>query len=123
VKQYVRFQQRRGTKAQIDAWQADSIAKLQAGELVFASDTKKVYVSDGTNLYPVSVFTGSGTLTAGTTTTITDVNATSSSVIVIQPTSTAIVALGVYVSAKNNGNFVLTHLAAAGGESFDYVIV
>lgn len=67
--------------------------------------------------------TGSGTLTAGTTTTVTIAGAKASSIILIQSTSAAITTLGVYVSAKNSGNFVLTHLLAVGGEAFDYVII
>lgn len=66
---------------------------------------------------------GSGTLTAGTTTTITDAIAKTTSVILIQSTSAAITLLGVYVSTKNNGSFVITHGAAAGTETFDYIII
>lgn len=87
---------------------------------------------DGTNLHFTAVGTlrenihfgskGSGTLTAGTTTTITDANAKTTSTIVLQATSAAYIALSPYISAKNNGTFVITTLAAAGTETFDYLI-
>jgi hypothetical protein len=66
---------------------------------------------------------GSATLTTGTTTTVTTSDAKTTSVIIIQSTSAAITLLGVYVSTKNNGSFVLTHSAAAGTETFDYLII
>jgi hypothetical protein len=88
---------------------------------------------DSTSLYYTAVGTlrenihfgskGSRTLTAGTTSTITDAIAKTTSIIIIQPTSAAITLLGVYVSTKNNGSFVLTHGVAAGTESFDWVII
>jgi hypothetical protein len=88
---------------------------------------------DATSLYYTAVGTlreniffgakGSGTLTAGTTSTITNANAKTTSIIIIQPTSAAITLLGVYVSTKNNGTFVLTHGIAAGTETFDYIII
>jgi hypothetical protein len=88
---------------------------------------------DSTSLYYTAVGTlrenihfgskGSGTLTAGTTSTITAAIAKTTSIIIIQPTSAAITLLGVYVSTKNNGSFVLTHGVAAGTESFDWVII
>jgi hypothetical protein len=53
MKQYARFQLRRGTKAQINTWQADSLAKIRSGELAYATDTKHLFFSDGTNIYPV----------------------------------------------------------------------
>lgn len=67
--------------------------------------------------------TGSGTLTAGTTTTVTITGATATSIILIEPTSAAFTALGAYISAKNSGSFVITHGISAGTEIFDYIIV
>ncbi len=88
---------------------------------------------DGTNLHFTAVGTlreniffgarSNGTLTSGTTSTITNANAKTTSTIIIQPTSAAITLLGVYVSTKNNGTFVLTHGVASGAESFDYLII
>lgn len=88
---------------------------------------------DGTNLHFTPTGTlrenihfgskGSATLTTGTTTTITTAGAKATSVILIQPTSAAITLLGVYISAKNAGSFVLTHTVAAGTEGFDWVII
>jgi len=66
---------------------------------------------------------GSGTLTAGVTTTVTNANVTTTSVIMIEPTSVAFIALTPYVSAKAAGSFTLTTLAAAGTETFDYIII
>ena len=73
--------------------------------------------------FQVAAIKGGGTLTAGTTTTVTIAGATASSVILIQSTSAAITTLGVYVSAKNSGSFVLTHAIALGTETFDYAII
>ena len=69
--------------------------------------------------------TGSGTLGTSTATTVTDANVTTSSVVLVQPTSSGFVGLDPipYVSALNSGSFVLTHGDAAGTESFDYVVV
>jgi hypothetical protein len=65
----------------------------------------------------------SGTLTAGTTTTVTDARAKTTSTILLQATSLGIIALTPYISAKNNGSFVITTLTAAGTETFDYTII
>lgn len=88
---------------------------------------------DGINLHFTAIGTlresihfgskGSGILTAGTTTTITTAGTKATSVILIQPTSSAITLLGFYVSTKNAGSFVLTHGTAAGSEAFDWVII
>jgi hypothetical protein len=115
------------------------IASVGGSPLKFTSGTDLTTAEtgaveyDGTNLHFTPTGTlrenihfgskGSGTLTAGTTTTVTVGNAKTTSVIMIQPTSAAITLLGVYVSAKNNGTFVLTHTIAAGTESFDYLII
>jgi hypothetical protein len=107
-----------------DTMTGQLISTLAIGTSPFAvtSTTKNTNLNadmvDGLNLYK-----SSGTLTAGTTTTVTDANATTTSVIVIQPTSAAITLLGVYVSTKSAGSFVLTHGVAAGTETFDYLIV
>ena len=88
---------------------------------------------DGTNLHFTPTGTlredihfgdnGSVTLTAGTTTTVTNAKAKTTSTIIISPTSLAVIALTPYVSTKNNGSFVLTHAIAAGTETVDYLIV
>ena len=72
---------------------------------------------------PEVIAKGSGTLTAGTTTTVTNALAKTTSVIIIQPTSAALTLLGVWVSTKSAGSFVLTHGIAVGTETFDYLIV
>ena len=64
-----------------------------------------------------------GTLTAGTTTTITDARAKTTSTIILSPTSLAFTALSAYVSTKSAGSFVITTLTAAGTETFDYLII
>jgi hypothetical protein len=63
------------------------------------------------------------TLAASTTTTITDARAKTTSTIFIQSTSAAAAALGIYVSTKSNGSFVITHASAVGTETVDYVII
>lgn len=79
--------------------------------------------ADADARYQATIVKGNGVLTVGTTTTITIAGALATSKIMIQATSAAFTSLGVYISAKNDGNFVLTHLAAVGGETFDYIIV
>lgn len=118
VIQYVRHVLRRGTLAQVAA------ATGLAGEPFWVTDEKNVRVADGAgNFYPLRALSGNGTLTAGTTTVVADSRVTASSKIMVQATSAAFAALQTYVSAKGAGSFTLTTLAAAGGESFDYVIV
>jgi len=69
--------------------------------------------------------TGSGTLGTSTATTVTDADVTTSSVVLVQATSSAFQGLDPipYVSAVNSGSFVLTHGDAAGSETFDYAVV
>ena len=71
------------------------------------------------------VKTGGDTLAASASTTVTDANVTTGSVVVVQATSAAFQGLSPipYVSAVNSGSFVLTHGSAAGTETFDYVVV
>jgi len=70
------------------------------------------------------VFAGSATCDAGTSTTVSDSNCTSSSKVLITATSSGFAALtGVYVSAVASGSFTVTHSNAAGTETFDYIIV
>jgi hypothetical protein len=64
-----------------------------------------------------------GTATAGTTTTVTDARAKTTSTIFLQSTSAAFNPLGAYISTKNNGSFVITTTLAAGTETFDYLVV
>ncbi|HUW57946.1 MAG TPA: hypothetical protein VMZ92_14995 [Planctomycetota bacterium] len=69
--------------------------------------------------------TGSGTLGTSTATTVTDADVTTSSVVLVQATSSAFQGLDPipYVSAVNSGSFVLTHGDAGGSETFDYAVV
>ena len=114
-----------------DTMTGQLISTLAVGTSPFAvtSTTKNTNLNadlldgvEGASYQPILV-KNSGTLTAGTETTVTDAGAKTTSVILIQPTSAAITLLGVYVSTKNNGSFVLTHSVASGVESFDYLIV
>jgi hypothetical protein len=106
--------------------------KLTSGTVNTTAETGAIEYN-GTNLSFVPTGTlrenihtggrGSITLTAGTTTTITDGTAKTTSTILISPTSLAVIALNPYVSAKNNGNFVLTTGVALGTETLDYAII
>jgi len=70
------------------------------------------------------VFSGSDTCAASTTTTVTDANCAEGSLLLVMASSAGFAALtGVYVSSVGNGSFVVTHSAAAGTETFDYIIV
>jgi hypothetical protein len=72
------------------------------------------------------VTTGSGTLgTSATTTVVTDANVTTSSVVLVQATSSGYHALSPvpFVSALSSGSFDLAHGGAAGDETFDYIVV
>ena len=64
-----------------------------------------------------------GTATAGTTTTVTDARAKTTSTIFIQPTSAGFAGLSNYISTKNNGSFVITTTIALGTETFDYLVI
>jgi hypothetical protein len=66
---------------------------------------------------------GNVTLTAGTTSTVTDASARTTSTIILSPTSLAVISLSPYVSTKSNGSFVITTLTALGTETLDYVVI
>jgi hypothetical protein len=66
---------------------------------------------------------GNITLTAGTTTTVTDATAKTTSTIMLTPTSLGFTALSGYVSTKSNGSFVITTTMAVGTETLDYIII
>lgn len=69
--------------------------------------------------------TGSGTLTAGTTTTVTEVLTTQSSHITLTPLSSAAATAlaSAYISARSHGvSFTITHGVAVGGEAFSYAV-
>lgn len=64
------------------------------------------------------------TLTAGTTTTVSETTITSTSIVLLQPTNATAAALSPYTSAKTPGvSFQLTHGAAAGTETYDVLII
>jgi hypothetical protein len=67
---------------------------------------------------------GNITLTAGTTTTVTDATAKTTSTIMLTPTNLAatVATLRTFVATKNNGTFVLTTVGALGTETMDYLI-
>ena len=69
------------------------------------------------------VFSGTDTLAASTTTTVTDANCTADSVVVLYPTHADFSALLVYISDTSAGSFTLTHSSADGDETFNYIIV
>jgi len=73
----------------------------------------------------VETVTGSVTLTAGTTSAVAQTAVLSTSVVFVQPTNAAARALGlVAVTSKSQGvGFTLTTPAAAGTETYDYVVV
>ena len=81
--------------------------------------------------FALGAFGGSFTLSAAVSTTVTDANAKTTSKIIPVPTNAAAGTLQgsakcLYVSAKNNGSFVVSTasgVAAAGTETFDYEIV
>ena len=68
---------------------------------------------------------GTVTLTAGTSSTIAQTNMLSTSVVQFTPTNSAARALGIpAVTTKTQGDgFGLTHAAAAGTETYDYVLL
>lgn len=64
------------------------------------------------------------TLTAGTTTTVTDFRAGGNSFIGLTPLDANAAAItGLYVSSRDKQSFDLTHSTAAGTESFVYVVL
>lgn len=66
---------------------------------------------------------GSVQLTAGTVTALNDVNLLATSVVTFTPTNAAARTLGIpAVTAKANRSFTLSTPAAAGSETYDYVI-
>lgn len=72
----------------------------------------------------IETVTGSVTLTAGTTTSVTQTAVLSTSTIVPVPTNAPARALGIVaVTAKTQGTgFTLTTPSAAGTETYDYVV-
>jgi hypothetical protein len=106
--------------------------KLTSGVLNTTAETGALEYN-GTNLSFVPTGTlrenihtggrGNKTLTAGTSTTVTDATAKTTSTIILSPTSLAVIALSPYVSTKNNGSFVITTLTALGTETLDYLII
>lgn len=62
-------------------------------------------------------------LTAGTTTTVTNAAAKTTSTIILSPTSSTAITVAPYVSTKSNGSFVITAVAASGAETLDYLII
>lgn len=80
--------------------------------------------------FALGAYTGSFTMAASTTKTVTDANVKAGSVILLMPTNASAGALEAgankpYVSARNAGaSFVLTCAgAAAGTETYEYIIV
>lgn len=62
------------------------------------------------------------TLTAGTTTSVADQRATAQSLPILVPLNSAAASITYHISARLEGAFTITHSAAAGTESFGYVL-
>lgn len=62
------------------------------------------------------------TLTAGTTTTVPDQRATTQSLPVLVPLNAAAASITYHISSRTSGQFVITHSAAGGTETFAYVL-
>lgn len=62
------------------------------------------------------------TLTAGTETTVADQRATTTTLPQLIPLNAAAAAITWHISTRASGSFVITHSAAAGTESFGYVL-
>lgn len=62
------------------------------------------------------------TLTAGTTTTVADQRATPRSIPILAPLNAAAAGITHHISARSDGAFTITHSAAAGTETFAYVL-
>lgn len=62
------------------------------------------------------------TLTAGTTTTVADQRATTTSLPQLIPLNSAAASITWHISARRTGEFDITHSAAGGTESFAYVL-
>lgn len=83
------------------------------------------WFQDASRFFELVVYKGSLTLTAGTATTVSDVRVLSTSSIVLQETNAAAVALATrpYIYSKTAGTgFLLSHAAAGGTETFDYIL-
>lgn len=64
------------------------------------------------------------TLSAGTSTVVAETSVTSTARVLLTPTSSAAAALTPYVSARTAGTgFTLTHGSAAGGETYDCLVI
>lgn len=81
------------------------------------TDAIKDLATGGTNS------AGSFTLDAGaTTTTVTDENCTTNSVIHVSPRSSAAAASGWWIASTQKGSFTVGHPSAAAGCLFDYEV-
>lgn len=94
-----------------------------ASTAVVYTKTDHIQRSMGSDGVEHGVTSGTGTLTAGVTTDVTDANVVATSIIIIQPTSAEFIALSPWVSDKGAGSFTITSSSAAGTETFDYVVV
>ncbi len=78
---------------------------------------------NGKGLFVVPIKGSTFVLTIGTTTVVNDATVQASSLIFLQATSAAGTVLQIYPSSIIAGvSFTLTHLAAAGGEPFNYLL-
>ena len=103
----------------------EGVAPATPADYVAAVYAKSDHIlrSKGSDGVEHGVTVGTGTLTAGTTTVVTDANVIATSKIFLQSISAAFTALATRVSAKGAGTFTITSDAAAGTETFDYLVV
>lgn len=62
------------------------------------------------------------TLTAGASTTVADARATPQSLPILVPLNAAASTITYHISSRSQGQFVISHSAAGGTESFAYVL-
>ena len=119
-----------GTSVVSYALYTDSDVSANVESNILVNTVNKFFLNSATqvelrsNKYSTSALSGTITLTAGTTTTVANQNATQPFRIKLFPLNSAADALAsAYVSsATNYTNFVITHSSAAGTESFGYEI-
>jgi hypothetical protein len=71
---------------------------------------------------PTSIYTGSGTLSSGTSTTVSNANAASTSTILLQSTNSMSAYAYWRITSKGTGSFDIGTNSVAGTETFDYGI-
>jgi parallel beta-helix repeat protein len=119
-----------GTAVVTYALYTDSDVSANVESNILVNTINKFFINSApqvelrSNKYSTSALSGIITLTAGTTTTVTNQNVTQPFRIKLFPLNGSAAGLASYYvsSATNYTNFVITHSAAAGTESFGYEI-